>query len=273
MRRQLYEFFDQQDDSEYMQALRNSDLARNIRKDTVHFAWGKADVIYDQPEKLLHGFGETQYHLSPHLEPYLNAVKEELIIFSPYFVPGKEGTAFLSELSQRGVRVRIFTNSLSSNDVGIVHSGYSKYRKRLLSNGVELYEMNKRMTRKQRKEKKGPTGSSKASLHAKSFVFDRKQVFIGSLNLDPRAVLHNTEIGVVLTSKEIAEAMGKFFDENIEQIAFRLELKEEKEGLKRIYWHGLENGEPQVFNVEPYTSFWRRFGVGFMSLLPIESQL
>jgi putative cardiolipin synthase len=273
MRKELDEFFAQQDDSEYMHALRNSDLAKNIRKDNVHFAWGKADVIYDQPEKLLHGFDKTEYHLSPQLEPYLNAIKEELIIFSPYFVPGKEGTAFLSELSQRGVHVRIFTNSLSSNDVGIVHSGYSKYRKRLLSNGVELYEMNKRMTRKQRKEKKGPTGSSKASLHAKSFVFDRKQVFIGSLNLDPRAVLHNTEIGVVLTSKEIAEAMGKFFDENIEQIAFRLELKEEKEGLKRIYWHGLENGEPQVFNVEPYTSFWRRFGVGFMSLLPIESQL
>jgi putative cardiolipin synthase len=272
-RKQLLEFFAQQDDSEYMQALRNSDLAKNIRKDNVQFAWGKADVIYDQPEKLLHGFGETQYHLSPHLEPYLDAIKEELIIFSPYFVPGKEGTAFLSELSQRGVRVRVFTNSLSSNDVGIVHSGYANYRKKLLRNGVELYEMNKRMTRKQRKAMKGPTGSSKASLHAKSFVFDRRQVFIGSLNLDPRAVLHNTEIGVVLTSTEIAEGMGKWFDENIEQIAFRLELRVEKENLERIYWHGLENGEQQVFNVEPYTSIWRRFGIGFMRLLPIESQL
>ena len=126
-RKLLDEFVAQQADSEYMQALRNSDLAKNIRKDTVHFSWGKADVIYDQPEKLLHDFGETQYHLSPQLRPYLEAIKEELIIFSPYFVPGKEGTAFLSELSQRGVRVRIFTNSLSSNDVGIVHSGYSKY--------------------------------------------------------------------------------------------------------------------------------------------------
>ena len=272
-RKELKEFFAQQADSEYMQALRNSDLAKNIKKDNVHFAWGKADVIYDQPEKLLHDFGETQYHLSPQLKPYLDSIKEELIIFSPYFVPGKEGTAFLSELSQRGVRVRIFTNSLSSNDVGIVHSGYSKYRKKLLRSGVELYEMNKRMTRKQRKSKKGKTGSSKASLHAKSFVFDRKQVFIGSLNLDPRAVLHNTEIGVVLTSKEIAEGMAKWFDESIEQIAFRLELKKEKDGLERIYWYGMENGEQTVFNVEPYTGFWRRFGVGFMSFLPIESQL
>jgi putative cardiolipin synthase len=272
-RKLLDEFVAQQADSEYMQALRNSDLAKNIRKDNVHFDWGKADVIYDQPEKLLHDFGETQYHLSPQLRPYLEAIKEELIIFSPYFVPGKEGTAFLSEMSQRGVRVRIFTNSLSSNDVGIVHAGYSNYRKKLLGAGIELYEMNKRMTREQRKAMKGKTGSSKASLHAKSFVFDRKQVFIGSLNLDPRAVLHNTEIGVVLTSKEIAEGMGKWFDESIEQVAFRLELKRDKDGLDRIYWYGIENGEEIVFDVEPYTGFWRRFGVGFMSFMPIESQL
>jgi putative cardiolipin synthase len=139
----------------------------------------------------------------------LEQIKKELIIFSPYFVPGKEGTAFLSRLSQRGVRVLILTNSLPSSDVGIVHASYSKYRKELLRAGVELYEMNKTMTRKERKAKKGKQGSSKASLHAKSFVFDREQVFIGSLNLDPRAVLYNTEIGVVLTSSQMANEMGK----------------------------------------------------------------
>ena len=117
------------------------------------------------------------------------------------------------------------------------------------------------MTKQERKAKKGNLGSSKASLHAKSFVFDRKQVFIGSLNLDPRAVLYNTEIGVVLTSSEMANGMGKWFDENIDQIAFRLELKKDKDGLERIYWHGLENGQPRVFDTEPYTSFWRRAGL------------
>lgn len=273
LRKQLDEFIKQQADSDFMKALRNSDLAKNIRNNNIHFSWGEAEVIYDQPEKILHDFGETEYHLSPQLEPYLEGIHKELIIFSPYFVPGKEGTAFLSQLSQRGVRVRILTNSLSSSDVGVVHAGYSKYRKDLLRAGVELYEMNKRMTRQQRQAKKGKTGSSKASLHAKSFVFDRRQVFIGSLNLDPRAFLHNTEIGVVLTSKELAEGMAKWFDENIEQMAFRLELKTDKDGLNRIYWYGRQNGEEQIFTVEPYTSFWRRFGVGFMSLLPIESQL
>jgi putative cardiolipin synthase len=113
---------------------------------------------------------------------------------------------------------------------------YKKYRNKLLKGEVELYELNKKLTREQRKSKKGPGGSSKASLHAKSFVFDRKQVFIGSLNLDPRAVLHNTEIGVVLEVPEIAEEMTTWFEENIEQLAFRLELKKDENGYERLYW-------------------------------------
>ena len=133
--------------------------------------------------------------------------------------------------------------------------------------------MNKNLTREQRKEKKGEGGSSKASLHTKSFVFDRKQVFIGSLNLDARAVLHNTEIGVVFNQVEIAEEMAEWFDQNIEQVAFRLELVKNESGSEKLLWHGMVGGKPQTFDVEPYTGFWRRFGIGFMSILPIESQL
>ena len=199
----LNEFVERQNDSDYIQSLRNSDLADKLRHNQGRYYWGEAEIIYDQPEKILHDFDKTEYHLAPKLAPHFKGVQDELIIFSPYFVPGKSGTAFLTKLSKRGVRVRILTNSLASNDVGIVHAGYSKYRKALLRAGVELYEMNKKLTRLQRQEKKGVGGSSKASLHTKSFIFDRKEVFIGSLNLDPRAVIHNTEIGVVFSSSEI----------------------------------------------------------------------
>ena len=166
-----------QSDSEYLRALHNSDLTTKIRNDQVDFYWGDWEVVFDEPEKLQHDFSQTQYHLAPMLEPYLVGIKKELIIFSPYFVPGKEGTAFLTWLARRGVRVRILTNSLASNDVPIVHAGYIKYRRKLLQGGIELYEMNKKLTPEQRKKKKGLEGSSKASLHAKSFVFDRTQVF------------------------------------------------------------------------------------------------
>jgi putative cardiolipin synthase len=271
--RQLNDFIADQADSAYLQALRNSDLVRNIIDDRVKFSWGDAEVVYDQPEKILQDMDKTEFHLAPKLTPYFEGVEKELIIFSPYFVPGKTGTAFLTQLVERGVRVRILTNSLASNDVGIVHSGYSKYRKALLRGGVELYELNKKLSRKQRKEKKGAEGSSKASLHAKSFVFDRKQVFIGSLNLDPRAVIHNTEIGVVFASTEVAAGMSDWFDQNVNRIAFRLELKTNKNGSEKLLWHGRVDGEAHTFDAEPYTGFWRRLGIGFMRILPIESQL
>jgi cardiolipin synthase C len=270
---QLSEFVARQYDSAYIEALRNSTLANEIRRGQVRFYWGDAEIVSDQPEKLLSAADRTEYHLAPQLKPYFEKVQKELIIFSPYFVPGKEGTVFLSQLSARGVRVRILTNSLASTDVGIVHAGYAKYRKDLLNAGIELYELNKQLSSEQRKEKKGSHGSSKASLHAKSFVFDRSKVFIGSLNLDPRAVVHNTEIGVVFESTVIGSGMGEWFDENIDRLAFRLEFKKDKNGTERIVWHGMENGKPIVFDTDPYTGFWRRFGVGFMGLLPIESQL
>ncbi|MDA8142126.1 MAG: phospholipase D family protein [Desulfobacteraceae bacterium] len=273
LRRELAQFVAQQESSNYIQALKNSTLANDLRKKQLPMNWGEGRIVFDQPEKVLHDFEETQFHLSPMLKPYWEGIQKELVIFSPYFVPGKEGTAFLTGLARRGVRVKILTNSLASNDVGLVHSGYQKYRKDLLRGGVELYELNKTLTREERKEKKGHGGSSKASLHAKSFVFDRKQVFIGSLNLDPRSVLQNTEIGVVLTVPAIAEKMAEGFDENINKGAFRLELKKDENGVEQLLWHGYENGQPTVFTHEPHTGFWRRFGIGFMSIWPIESQL
>jgi putative cardiolipin synthase len=270
---QLNEFVAAQVESAYLQALRNSDLADRIRNNQVGYSWGNAVVVYDRPEKILHDTGEKEYQLAPELKPYAEGVQKELIIFSPYFVPGEAGTAFLTGLVARGVRVRILTNSLASNDVSIVHAGYSRYRKPLLRGGVELYEMNRKLTREQREEKKGAGGSSKASLHAKSFVYDRRQVFIGSMNLDPRAVIHNTEIGVVLTSPEIAQGMGEWFDGNVGKAAFRLELKREEDGSETLLWRGMVDGTPQTFDADPYTGFWKRLGIGLLGILPIESLL
>jgi putative cardiolipin synthase len=104
-------------------------------------------------------------------------------------------------------------------------------------------------------------------------VLDRKYVFIGSLNLDPRSFYENSEIGLVLESEDVAGAMANAMDQNIARNAFRLELVQDQDGDEQLLWHGYENGEPVTFDVDPYTGFWRRFGVDVMSLLPIESQL
>ncbi len=267
------EFIAEQGNSPYLLALRNSDLANAIRQQKVRYYWGDAEAIFDQPEKILDDRSKSEDHLVAQFKPYMDRIEKELIILSPYFVPGKEGVESLVKLKESGVDIRILTNSLASTDVGVVHAGYAKYRKDLLRAGIEIYELNKKISKKERKEKKGQEGSSKASLHAKTFTLDRHWVFIGSLNLDPRSVYENTEIGVVLDSQEMAQFMANKFDANIAAYAFRLELRSKEDGGEQLYWHGYVNGEERVYTVDPYTGFWRRLGVWFMGLFPIESQL
>jgi len=67
--------------------------------------------------------------------------------------------------------------------------------------------------------------------------------------------------------------MANGFDRKIDQIAFRLELQRDNQGREQITWHGLVDGKQQILTVDPYTSFWKRFGVGFMRMFPIESQI
>ena len=261
-------------DSAYLQRLADSDLSNSIRNKSVEFVWGDGKVYADPPEKLTQSTGDSDYQMWTDVKPYMANAQQELIILSPYFVPGKSGVAFLKQLRERGVRVRILTNSLASTDVGIVHAGYSRYRKALLRAGVELYELNEVTSKEERRAwSKGEIGRGKSSLHAKSFVIDREIVFIGSLNLDARSVVQNTEIGVVLESAEIGGRVAYNFDQRIDEVGFRLALEEDEQGGEQLRWHGLVDGEPVTFTADPYTSFWRRFGIGFMRVLPIESQI
>lgn len=270
--RQLKEYRLSQEESVYIQALYRSDFYHRFEHQTIGFYWGQADVLVDDPDKITHSRNTTALHLSAQLEPYFEDLKKELVIISPYFVPGDEGVEFFKKLVDRGVRVVIVTNSLASSDVGIVHAGYASYRPALLRAGVELYEMNKKLTRAQRKAKTGVSGSSKASLHAKTFVIDRKDVFIGSLNLDPRSFYENTEIGLMVHAPKLAEDMVRGILSGLKKNTFRLELISGEE-VDQILWHGYENGKPVTFDREPYAGFWRSFGVGLLSILPFESQL
>lgn len=271
-------------DSEYMRALQQSELSRQIRQGGIQFEWGEARVLFDHPEKVLNGRDRKELLLATQISPWLERAKQELIIFSPYFVPGKWGTRALVSLAESGVRVRILTNSLASTDVAIVHGGYAKYRKALLRAGIELYELDNVLSSKQRKARRGKEkGFTKSSLHTKSFVVDRKSVFIGSLNLDPRSFYENTEIGIVLKSSEIAEDMAKLFEREIKYNAFTLSLIKVRKSdalvkhqrlkwREAVHWH--KAGEPDVvYRKEPKAGMWRRFAVGLMNLLPIESQL
>jgi len=259
-------FWQEQKDSAYLTALRDSPLARALRQNRVSLMWGEAEAVYDSPDKLTHGIDRNEFHLTPKLVPYVQSMQREFIVLSAYFVPGREGVAFLEALRKRGVRVRILTNSLATTDVPIVHAGYVRYRKALLRAGVELYETS---SIRPQSDRSTVTGSSRASLHAKTYLFDREYAFIGSLNLDPRSDKENTEIGLLIHSPRLAARMGELFDEGIEAIAYRLRLNRDGD----IEWVDLRGDREIVYRVEPNASFFTRFWVGLARLLPIESQL
>ena len=264
------EFISDQQQTEYIKSLKNSEFAQVFRSGTQEFIWGPGKIVADDPQKLTTDIDDKTYHLSEELGPYLNEVNNELLIFSPYFIPGKAGLAYFKKLRERGVSVTVLTNSLASTDVPIVHSGYANYRRQLLRMGVKLYELNSQLNKEM---KKGKFYESKSSLHAKAMVIDRSIVFIGSLNLDPRSVVQNTEIGIVINSKEIADKFAMYFDKKVDSIAYRLELRIDQDGFEHIVWHGSGDVEDRTLYWEPHTSFWERFSMGFLRLMPAESQL
>ena len=262
-----------QKDSPYLRALEDADLSEEIRQKRVEYAWGKAEVIYDQPDKLKHDFDKKELHIAPKLKEHINTTKQEFIVFTPYFVPRESGVEYLKRLRDKGVKVKILTNSLASTNHSFVHAGYAKHREELLRAGVELYEINTAISKWDSAGKKVDYGKETTVLHAKAFIFDREKVFIGSFNLDPRSIDHNTEIGVVFSSETIANTMASWFDQHIEEVAFRLELEADENGYKKIVWHGKEDGEQVTYEEDPHTGFWMRFYIDILGLLPIDSQL
>lgn len=136
-----------------------------------------------------------------------------------------------------------------------------------------LYELDEEIRHKQEKKFTWLPGLSKSSLHAKTMALDRKAMFVGSMNLDQRSLHINNEIGILFLNPEMAGERARSFDQNIEKVAFRLELQKGTNGRESIRWHGQRDGEEIVYDSEPYGGFWKKFGVGFIKLLPVDSQL
>jgi len=277
-RTQLMEDIKTLPDSIYGQQLGESQLTKQLEKGDLDFFWARARLLYDLPEKVLMEPGDRSTHLGPELGELLASVKSELIVISPYFVPGKEGTAFLNSLVERGCRVTILTNSLAATDVPAVHAGYARYRQSLVEAGVEVYEMPPLSFAY---ESGAPRfGGSQASLHAKTMVLDRERVLVGSMNFDPRSNLLNTEMGILIESPELANSIADWRDHSLPELAWRIELErvEATDSFmvteQRLVWISRQNGqEIRLDDREPESSIWAKIQAMLSSMLPIEHQL
>ena len=252
-------------------AVKQGRFAKALRDGSVEFRWGSGEVVHDawwKRDQEREGWQDEL--LIAQLKSYLVEATEELIIISPYFVPGDDGVEALCSLAKRGVSVKILTNSLASNDVAAVHAGYSKFRIPLLRSGVELYELDEHLREAQRRTFTWLPGLSKSSLHAKSMVIDKKRMFVGSFNYDQRSLYLNTEIGLVFDQADIAGLASEKFDKNINKIAFKVELVTSDSGKESLLWHGIEDGKPVTYDSEPYVGRGTKTAVWFIRWLPVD---
>jgi len=227
--------------------------------------WARAALVADDPAKVLNPPDRRDLQMLPKMVATLGSPRAELDLVSPYFVPGEGGTEALTALARQGIRVRLLTNSLAATDVGAVHAGYAKRRDDLLRGGVRIYELkpdpDARVGTKA-EDNSGIGGSSRASLHAKTFGVDRQRIFVGSFNLDPRSAALNTEMGVVIDSPTLAGQLAKALD-GAPLWAYEVRLDEQG----HTQW--LDAPNPPL-TTEPETGLLRRATVKFMSWLPIE---
>ncbi|HET6545476.1 MAG TPA: phospholipase D family protein [Rhodanobacteraceae bacterium] len=278
-------------------AFAKSDYAQNLFNELPNGAsgarsgewfWGPAELLADQPEKVDVERDRLSFRIGPQLKEILDAAQSELLLISPYFIPGDSGTQFLAGLVRDGVSVKVLTNSLASNDEAVVHSGYAKYRRALLEAGVDLWELRPSEGGESQTTTFGK--SSGVSLHAKAMVVDRRLTFIGSLNIDPRSALLNTEMGVIVDSPALAAAVVDYFDKvTSPENSYHVILSPPDAGSggptasrsqssgamssRRIIWVTEKNGRNVRYTHEPDVSAWKRLQSRLFGLLPIEGLL
>jgi len=257
--------------TEYFKSLKQSNLTKKIINKEIPFVHADARLFYDRPEKLNQLKAEELIHFGPEIMPFFNNVKEELLIASPYFVPGTAGTHWLKDKQAAGTDIKILTNSLAATDVIAVHAGYKKYRKQLLQSGIKLFELKSTAQHVRDKTKNFLKGVSSSSLHAKYMIIDRRYVFIGSANIDPRSNTLNTEIGMMIDSKELAEQARLLFNKTCDlENSFQLAVN--KTG-KQLSWTTMNDNKMISFHSEPDASLLKKIAVFILGLLPIESLL
>ncbi len=227
--------------------------------------WAPGRIVWDDPAAITEGI--TEGAMIQTLFSKADSLHSELLMESAYFVTQEKAFEAVKKLTERGVRVRLLTNSLASNDVVAAHAGHAKRRKQLIESGMELYELRPDAGVIKQSANSDET---KAALHTKAVVFDRESVFIGSFNLDPRSASINTEAGLYVESPELAEQVAAYMDEGVQpQSSYRVLLDADGD----LVWVTRINGREVRYHKEPESSFGQRFMSGFIQRLPVEHQL
>ena len=195
----------------------------------------------------------------------IDEVQRDLILVAAYFIPTPALTTAIERATERGVRVRVFTNSLGSNNHVSAHAAYAGHRPALLEAGAELYELRPDAQSRELYLDVAAT-ESLLGLHEKGAVFDDCCLFVGSANLDPRSLRLNTEVGLLIDSPGLNAKVRRLLEVDLEpQNAWRVTL----DSNGAIEWLGEQGAQSHT----PPASFYLRAESWFFGLLPIEGQM
>ena len=246
---------------EAMSQMQGTAADRFVSRDA-RLEWVDAEVIADDPAK---GVGKAPDGglMIDRLREVSDTVSSSLDLVSAYFIPGRTGVSHFAEMARRGVKQRILTNAFVTTDVKLVHAGYAKYRRDLLKAGIALSELKPDAANSDR-ALVSKSGSSAASLHAKTLAIDGRRIFVGSFNFDPRSALLNCEMGFMVDSPALAERMVGRFDE-VATATFSVRLEG---GSMR--WTETGPGGETVHEAEPGMTTIDRWFIGGLGRLPIE---
>ena len=210
--------------------------------------WGTAVAFADQPGKVMATSAETARSMSAQMNVMDRVMesKGEVVISTPYFIPGSMGVQAFGDLRKRNVKVTILTNSFAANDVPLAHTGYARYRVELLRTGIDIYELSP--TRVQHNEQLMLPGMSLGRLHAKAAVIDQSMVYIGSVNLDPRSESVNTELGLFARCPELAKEVIRVINISKLTSSYRLRFAPDGQSLE---WLATDDQGEVVLSQEP----------------------
>ena len=253
-------------------------LAADLDEGEIKLHWGSAEAFADSPEKIsddptLLGPPQAPGPAGPITTMRLLVVAElakaqrEVYMTSPYLIPGEAGIQRIRESRARGVQAVVVTNSLASTDEPTVHTGYRRYRTDMLKAGVELYEISP--VRGKGLILGTLKGEPAFRMHNKSVVFDREWIFIGSLNMDPRSQQHNTEMGLIIRSPELARDVIEIIDRIKLNAAYRVRLADDG----ALEWTATDANGVERLREEPESGFWSRLLLEILAPLVPEGML
>jgi putative cardiolipin synthase len=245
--------------------LGHSAVSRQLADGHLELLFAPVQVLADAPDKVVQQATLDDSALGQGLGR-LRQARSEVVIVSPYFIPGERGMAMMREATAARVRVTVLTNSMAATDEPMVHRAYARYRQPMLDMGVTIHELSPRLTRKSGVF--GDFRSSDGRLHAKVAVADRRWVLLGSMNMDGRSALANTELGLLIDSPELAWELRSLLQRAHAGSTYKL-----RRGGQGIEWVTRDGDAERVQQQEPGSDLGLRLKTALLSLFIAEDLL